>query len=206
MREGVQKSKRRPASDARFPLPIRNPQPTTHNPMSSITTRTGDDGTTGLLFGGRVPKDHPQVEAVGCLDEFNAALGLAKVSADPTLREQLETLQRSLVPLMGEVGAGDVARYLADGRFAHLDAPDLARVDALVAELEGRSLSFDGWATPGATPLAAALDLARVGARRAERQLVTLRFAGDQPVRPLVLSYVNRVSDVLWLLARQAEQ
>ena len=172
---------------------------------TSIATRTGDDGTTGLLFGGRVPKDDPRVEAVGRLDEFNAALGLAKTSADPGLRAQLETIQRDLVPLMGEVGTGDVARYLADTRFAHLDEPDLARVDALVAELEGRGLRFDGWATPGGTPLAAALDLARVAARRAERQLVTLRAAGH-PVRPLPLHYVNRVSDALWLLARQAEQ
>lgn len=173
--------------------------------MSSIATRTGDDGTTGLLFGGRVPKDDPRVEAVGRLDEFNAALGLAKVSADPALRANLETVQRALVPLMGEVGTADTARYRADVRFPHLDEPDLARVDALVADLEGRGLKFDGWATPGGTPGAAALDLARVAARRAERQLVTLRAAG-QPVRALLLQYVNRVSDALWLLARQAEQ
>lgn len=171
----------------------------------SIATRTGDDGTTGLLFGGRVPKDDPRVEALGRLDELNAALGLVKVSADPGLRAELEALQLTLVPLMGEVGTGDVARYLADARFRHLDGPDLARMDALVAELEGRGLKFDGWATPGGTPLAAALDLARVAARRAERQLVTLRVAGH-PVRPLILEYVNRASDALWLLARQAEQ
>ena len=171
----------------------------------SIATRTGDEGTTGLLFGPRVPKDDPRVEAVGRLDEFNAALGLAKVSADPALHAQLETIQRALVPLMGEVGTGDVARYLADARFAHVGEVELAGVDALVADLEARGLRFDGWATPGGTPLAAALDLARVAARRAERQLVTLRSAGH-PVRALLLQYVNRISDALWLLARQAEQ
>lgn len=189
-----------------FCLPSRLQRPASSILPTSIATRTGDDGTTGLLFGAeRVPKDDPRVEAVGRLDEFNAALGLAKVSADPALREQLETLQRALVPLMGEVGTGDAARYLADARFPHLDEPDLDRVDALVADLEGRGLRFDGWATPGGTPLAAALDLARVAARRAERQMVTLRGAG-YPLRPLLLRYVNRVSDALWLLARQAEQ
>lgn len=171
----------------------------------SIATRTGDDGTTGLLFGGRVPKDDPRIEALGRLDELNAALGLAKVSADPGLRAQLEAVQLALVPLMGEVGTGDVARYLADVRFAHLDGSHLARVDSLVADLESLGLRFDGWATPGGNPLAAALDLARVAARRAERQLVSLQNAGVS-LRPLLLQYVNRLSDALWLLARQAEQ
>ena len=171
----------------------------------SIATRTGDDGTTGLLFGGRVPKDDPRIETLGRLDELNAALGLAKVAADAELRGQLEAVQLALVPLMGEVGTGDVARYLADARFAHLDEAHLARVDSLVANLEGLGLRFDGWATPGGTPLAAALDLARVAARRAERQMVSLRTAGVS-LRPLLLQYVNRISDALWLLARQAEQ
>lgn len=183
----------------------------------SIATRTGDDGTTSLLYGGRVPKNHPRVEAVGRLDEFNAALGLAKAAAITTvaahadlaasLPAHLEAIQRDLVPLMGELATADadVERYLADARFAHLEETALARLDAIVAGLESRGLRFDGWATPGKTPLAAALDLARVAARRAERQLVVLREAGS-PVRPLLLRYVNRVSDALWLMARQAEQ
>ncbi len=180
---------------------------------SSIATRTGDHGTTGLVYGQRVPKNHPRVEAVGRCDEFNAALGLAKVTAattpkGPALTSELEDIQRDLIPLMGELAADDAdqERYLA-GRFGHLAPDALARLDAAIARLESGDppLSFEGWATPGKTPLAATLDLARTAARRAERQLITLRDGGS-PVRDLLLQYVNRVSDLLWLLARQAEQ
>lgn len=176
--------------------------------MNSIATRTGDNGTTGLVFGQRVSKAHPRVEAVGRCDEWNAALGLAKAfaAADPALVADLEAIQLDLVPLMGELASDDADqdRYLADARFAHLEPTALARVDAGIAALEARNLRFDGWATPGKTPLAAALDLARVAARRAERQLTAMRESG-QPVRPLLLQYMNRASDLLWLLARQAE-
>ena len=177
--------------------------------MSSIATRTGDDGVTGLIFGQRVPKNHPRVEAVGRFDELNAALGLAKASAAHAPVETLEDIQRQLINVMGELSAADTdqARYLADTRFGSLDPAALARLDAAIDDLENGDppLKFDGWATPGRTPLAAALDLARVAARRAERHLVAMREAGS-PVRPLVLQYVNRASDLLWLLARQAEQ
>ena len=141
----------------------------------SIATRTGDHGTTGLLFGQRVPKDHPRVEAVGRLDEFNAALGLAKA----------------------------LARGPTDGSPPR---PELGQNLEAIQRLEGGEppLKFDGWAAPGKNPLAAALDLARVAARRAERHLVAMRGAG-LAVRELPLRYVNRVSDLLWLLARLAE-
>ena len=177
--------------------------------MSSIATRTGDDGTTGLIFGQRVSKSHPRVEAVGRLDELNATLGLAKASATMAPVDTLEDIQRQLVLIMGELSADDAdqERYLADRRFGSLDAGALARLDAAIHGLENGDppLRFDGWATPGRTPLAAALDLARVTARRGERHLVAMREDG-RVVRPLVLQYVNRTSDLLWLLARQAEQ
>lgn len=176
--------------------------------MASIATRTGDDGTTGLIFGQRVPKCHPRVEAVGRLDELNAALGQAKaVSEVAGVREQLQAIQKDLVIIMGELAADDAdqERYLAS-RFGALEAGALARVDAAIHALENGDppLRFDGWATPGGTIPAAALDLARVAARRAERHLVAMREAGSV-VRELLLRYVNRVSDLLWLLARQAE-
>lgn len=180
---------------------------------SSIATRTGDSGTTGLVFGQRVPKDHPRVEATGRFDELNVALGFAKAAArfseTPALAlaDELETFQRDLIPLMGELSAADTdqERYLAS-RFGHLEPAALARLDAAVARLEqgDTPLNFEGWATPGKTPLAAALELARVAARRAERQVVTLRDTGS-PVRDLLLQYVNRLSDLLWLMARWAE-
>jgi len=173
----------------------------------SIATRTGDDGTTSLLYGQRVPKDHPQVEAVGALDELNAALGLAKASR-PAGSEagELERIQRELVALMGEVSCAeaDAARH-ATSTFARIDEAALARVDAAVAVIEARQPKFDGWATPGANPHAAALDLARTAARRAERRLVALPAQG-RSVRPVLLQFVNRLSDLLWLLARAAEQ
>ena len=169
----------------------------------SIATRTGDDGTTSLLYGQRVPKHHPQIEAVGTLDELNVALGLARAAGAD--RAVLEPIQRDLIALMGEVSCAesDVARHAASP-FARLGDADLARIDAAVAALEARGLKLDGWATPGANPTAAALDFARTTARRAERQLTALPTHGRQ-LRPLLSSYVNRVSDLLWLLARAAE-
>ena len=176
-------------------------------PLSrSIATRTGDDGTTSLLFGQRVPKDHPQVEAVGTLDELNAALGLAKASRPPgSDAVDLPRIQQELVALMGEVccAEADAARHAASS-FARIDEAALARLDAAVAAIEARSPKFDGWATPGANLHAAALDLARTTARRAERRLVGLAAHGRH-LRPLLLQYLNRVSDLLWLMAREAE-
>ena len=173
----------------------------------SIATRTGDDGTTSLLYGQRVAKDHPQIEAVGAFDELNAALGLAKAATpDPAQKAGLELIQKDLVALMGELACAeaDTARY-ADSKFQKIGASELARVDAAIAALEARPLRLDGWATPGANPLAAALDLARTAARRAERRLVALPAQG-RSVRPVLLQFVNRLSDLLWLLARAAEQ
>ena len=179
-----------------------NPQP----PPRSIATRTGDDGTTALLYGQRVPKDHPQIESVGTLDELNAALGFAKATR-PAGRDatEFDRIQQELVALMGEVACAEAnaARY-DESKFAKIDAAALARLDAAVALIESRSPKFDGWATPGANLHAAALDLARTAARRAERRLVTLPKEG-RSVRPLLLQYLNRLSDLLWLMAREAE-
>ena len=138
----------------------------------SIATRTGDDGTTSLLYGQRVPKHHPQIEAVGACDELNAALGVAKAACvDTVQREQLTAIQHALVALMGEVACAesDRARY-ETSKFRRLALEDLRPVDAQIAELESRKLDFKGWATPGATLHSAALDVARTTCRRAERR------------------------------------
>lgn len=172
----------------------------------SITTRHGDDGTTGFLYGQRVTKDHPQIEALGACDELNSALGSARAAASGEEDALLLPIQRELVALMGELACAeaDAARYLAS-KFPKLEPEGLARIDAAAAALEARGLSFDGWATPGANALAAAYDQARVVARRAERRLVGLPSACGRTPRPLLIAYVNRVSDLLWLLARAAE-
>jgi cob(I)alamin adenosyltransferase len=177
-------------------------------PMSgSIATRRGDDGTTSLLYGQRVPKSHPQVEAVGAFDELNVEVGCARLLAvDTASQTLLEAAQRTLVALMGEVSCAeeDVERY-RESKFAKLTEKDLRLLDDGLAALEARGLNLKGWATPGANPLAVACDRARVAARRAERRLHALPGAG-RTVRHLVWQWVNRLSDVLWLMARAAEQ
>ena len=169
----------------------------------SIATRTGDDGTTALMYGRRVRKDDARVEAYGTVDELNAALGMARAQANrPPLAEELLTIQRQLVALMGELAVApeDLARYRAEEKYPKLEEPALADLDEVVKRIEGENVSFDGWATPGANPAAAALDVARTVCRRAERRVVEL--GGEQA---LVIRYLNRLSDVLWLMARQAE-
>jgi cob(I)alamin adenosyltransferase len=172
----------------------------------SIATKTGDDGTTGLMYGRRVPKNHPRVEACGTLDELNAALGMGRATAtDQPTAGNLLWIQKSLVDVMGEVGvlAEDLPRYVKDGHT--LVTPELtAKLDAMVKDLESQNISFHGWATPGATPHAAALDLARTICRRAERRVYDLQAAGEL-ANGEILIYLNRLSDVLWLFARRAE-
>ena len=174
--------------------------------MASIATRQGDDGTTSLLYGQRVPKDHPQIEAVGAFDELNVALGAARLAnTDAGVIELLLGVQHNLVALMGEVACAeaDAGRYLAS-KLAKIGAVDVQRLDAALAELESRGLKFDGWATPGANARSLAFEQARVLARNAERRLTALPAQGRQ-VRPEVRQFINRLSDLLWLLARAAE-
>lgn len=172
----------------------------------SIATRTGDDGTTALMYKRRVPKTHPRVEACGSIDELNAALGVARAAAtDEWLRGELMPMQQQLVALMGELATvpEDRERYVRDG-YTVVTTELTARLDALVKNLESQNISFQGWATPGATPLSAALDVARTTCRRAERRVCALRESGEH-VSPEIFTYLNRLSDVLWLMARWAE-
>src|SRR5690349_4926981 len=150
----------------------------------SIATRTGDDGTTSLLYGQRVPKDHPQIEAVGALDELNVAIGSVKPLLDGhgrglEIRTLLTIVQKNLVAFMGEIACAqaDEVRYAASS-FEKISAPDVHRLDEAVAALEARGLRFDGWAMPGANARSAALDVARTTARRAERRLTPLPSRG----------------------------
>ena len=179
--------------------------------MASIATRTGDDGTTSLLYGQRVPKNHPQIQTVGAFDELNVALGgirihLGNDSRDAEIRELIAAVQQNLIALMGEVSCAqaDAARY-AESKFEKISPADLARLDRAVAALEARGLKFHGWATPGANGRSLAFEQARIAARRAERQLCSLPALG-RDVRPILLQFSNRLSDLLWLLAREADQ
>jgi cob(I)alamin adenosyltransferase len=172
----------------------------------SIATKTGDDGTTGLMYGRRVPKNHPRVEACGTLDELNSALGLARATAtDKFVGENLFWIQKTLVDVMGEVGVltEDLPRYAKNGY--KLVKPELTtKLDTLVMEIEAQNISFKGWATPGATHHSAALDLARSICRRAERRVFDLQATGELE-NAEILIYLNRLSDLLWLFARWVE-
>ena len=172
----------------------------------SIVTRTGDTGMTGLMYNRRVPKHHPRVAAYGSVDEFNAALGLARATTAHTfVAENIFSIQKDLVVLMGElcVLPEDLPRYLADG-YSQVTPAMTAKLEALVRDIELQSIRFDGWATPGGDPNSAALDLARTVCRRAERNVCALNDAGEK-VNPEIVIFLNRLSDLLWLFARWVE-
>lgn len=172
----------------------------------SIVTRTGDDGTTGLMYNRRVSKASPRVEAYGSVDELNAALGAARaLSGRAAWQPRIIDIQKDLVILMGELATAseDRDRYVAGG-FQLVTLALVEKLDAWVREVETAGVSFHGWATPGATVAAAAFDTARTTCRRAERRVVALAEAGDAVNSDIVI-YLNRLSDLLWLLARQVE-
>ena len=172
----------------------------------SIATKTGDNGTTALMYGRRVAKNHPRVEAYGAVDELNAALGLARATAaQEFVSANLLAIQKELVTLMGELAVAneDLERYVKGG-FSLVTPPMTAKLDALVKEIEAQNISFKGWATPGATQNSAALDVARTVCRRAERRVCDLQTAGELKNGEVIV-FLNRLSDLLWLFARWVE-
>jgi len=172
----------------------------------SIVTKTGDNGTTALMYGHRVPKSHPRIEACGAVDELNAALGVARASTTyDFVGENLLAVQKNLVSLMGELATRleDLPRYVKDG-YSLLNAEATAKLEDLIQKIEAQNISFKGWATPGATLPSAALDSARAICRRAERRVCELKDA-DQLKNSVIPIYLNRLADLLWLLARWVE-
>jgi cob(I)alamin adenosyltransferase len=185
---------------------------------SAVATGRGDDGTTGLLFGGdRIPKDDLRTEAYGTLDETVAALGLARAELDvrrrldvlPPALAEIETLvlriQRELFVAGAELAANPAAwDRLRDG-VTRVSAGMVAGVDAILADYESRIEFPTEFVVAGETRISAALELARTILRRAERRAVTLERADLVPGAHL-LPYLNRLADLLWVLARAAEQ
>jgi cob(I)alamin adenosyltransferase len=172
----------------------------------SIATKTGDDGTTALMYGRRVPKTHPRIEACGAVDELNAALGLARASAKHDfVRDNLLAIQKDLIVLMGETGvvADDLPRYVKDG-YSQVTPEMTAKLDALVREIEAQKINSKGWVTPGETMDAATLDAARTVCRRAERRVCALKESGELRNAEIMI-YLNRLGDLLWLFARWVE-
>jgi cob(I)alamin adenosyltransferase len=168
-----------------------------------IYTKTGDEGDTGLFGGGRVGKDDPRVEAYGAVDELNASLGMARaVELMPRIDEVLVPVQRDLFAIGALLATPDrekMAEQLAKARVDDERIAELERaIDAGERELE----PLRSFILPGGTPKAAALHVARTVCRRAERRVVTLRRDVELP--QLVVIYLNRLSDLLFVLARVA--
>ena len=160
------------------------------------------------MYGRRVSKSNPRVDAYGCVDELNAALGLARVTAsDQFIAEQIYDIQKELIIVMGELATApeDLERYLKDGyQLTTVEMVD--RLTSVIDDLEkDKLLHFKDWAIPGNTLVSAALDLARTTCRRAERR-VTLLAEVTKNMNGEILRYLNRLSDLCWLLGRYAEK
>ncbi|MCB1097213.1 MAG: cob(I)yrinic acid a,c-diamide adenosyltransferase [Verrucomicrobiae bacterium] len=172
----------------------------------SIATKRGDSGSTDLMYGRRVSKADPRVGTYGAVDELNAAIGVARAHCrNPDILAIIKAVQDSLIPIMGEMAThqDDYARYEKDGfQLISPSAVDTltAHVDRIEADL---NIRFDGWAIPGedTSPCSAFLDVARTVCRRAERKAVRFRETGGT-LSEVVIHYLNRLSDLLWLLAR----
>jgi cob(I)alamin adenosyltransferase len=171
--------------------------------VARIYTRKGDDGTTGLLFGGRVPKDDPAIEANGAVDEAQSVMGLARAEvargSEPDVL--LVALERDLWVLMAEVATAPANRRKLE---AGKTLVTQSMVDALESEIDrlgARTVMPAEFVVPGENRVAALLDVARTVVRRAERLLVTSPPAPESLVGP----YLNRLSDLLWTMARWQE-
>ena len=172
---------------------------------SSIITGRGDSGETDLLFGKRIAKSSQRVAVLGCVDELNAALGLARAAShDGEIIRLIDGLQSQLVGLMGELACvpEDVRRYAERFKGALVMA-DVLHIEETAKGYEARGIHFTGWARPGAegSMMKAGLDFARTIARRTEREAWILHESGE-PVGEAILLYFNRLSDLLWILAR----
>lgn len=164
--------------------------------MTPFYTRRGDDGTTGWLGSGRLPKHHPRIEALGAVDEANAALGLARaLTRQPQTAAILRTIQQDLYHLMSELAASPKTaqrfRTLTEERLQWLET----QIDDLLAVADPPA----EFITPGETVAGAALDLARVAVRRAERRVAALWHAKEMD-NPLLLQYLNRLSSLCFAL------
>ncbi|MGH2499368.1 MAG: cob(I)yrinic acid a,c-diamide adenosyltransferase [Candidatus Limnocylindria bacterium] len=166
-----------------------------------VTTRTGDRGDTSLFGRGRVRKTDPRVAALGDLDEAQAALGLARAAAKGTVAATILELQRGLYLAMSEVATPRSSLARLPRR---IDAAAVEALDTLVGELRTATDVGGRFVVPGEDPRSAALDLARTVARRAERSVVALVDAKAASGEHLV-PWLNRLSDVLFLLARAVE-
>ena len=168
-----------------------------------IYTRTGDAGDTGLFGGGRVPKYHPRVAAYGDVDELNSVLGMVRATAPREFFDPLfESIQRDLFAIGGHLATPDPERVRKALEKAELAPGRVTEFEQLMDEADAELAPLKAFILPGGTPKAAALHLARTVCRRAERSIVQLAANDDVP--DLFIVYVNRLSDLLFTLARVA--
>jgi cob(I)alamin adenosyltransferase len=167
-----------------------------------IYTKKGDDGTTGLLYGGRVRKDSPPIEINGAVDEAQAALGLARAESPPgsEVNDRLTALARDLYVLMAEVATAPENRPKLRAGSTLVTADMVGALEGQIDDLLERFDMPSDFTVPGENRLSAALDLARTMVRRAERLAVADPVEGS-----LVVAYLNRLSDLLWAMARWQE-
>ena len=160
------------------------------------------------MYGRRVSKSDPRVDAYGCVDELTAALGVARsISTDKFASEEMFAVQKDLIVVMGELATApeDKQRYVDNG-FNLTTADMVDRVTAVISNLEqDKELYPKDWVIPGGSALSAALDVARTTCRRAERHIAAFS-AADNDFNPEILRYLNRLSDLCWILARYADK
>ncbi len=164
--------------------------------MMKIYTRTGDDGSTGLLGPDRVPKDSLRIEAFGALDECNAAIGVAR-SAMP--RDDVDKILESLQSLLFSAGA-DLACPAESTKIERVQEEDISQLEAAIDRMEQGVAPLKVFILPGGTEAAAHIHLARSICRRAEREIV--RLSRSESINPLVLIMTNRMSDLLFVVGR----
>jgi cob(I)alamin adenosyltransferase len=163
------------------------------NRLTKIYTRTGDDGSTGLSGGMRIAKDHPRIEAIGTIDELNSAIGVILAHAPPApVDAMLTTIQHTLFDLGGELSMPETIC---------IHAEQITRLEQWLDTLNEGLPSLKEFILPGGDPAAAACHLARAICRRAERRLYTL--SQQEAVNPAAVAYLNRLSDLLFVIARE---
>jgi cob(I)alamin adenosyltransferase len=164
-----------------------------------IYTCTGDKGETGLVGGTRVSKNHPRLAAFGTVDELNAHLGLCRAGGLPSAIDAVVArLQHELFALGAELATPEGAK----ASVALISEPQVAELERDIDAFDGRLAPLSQFILPGGAPVAAALHVARCVCRRAERELVSL--AASTNIRPETIKYLNRVGDLLFVLARAA--
>jgi cob(I)alamin adenosyltransferase len=167
-----------------------------------IYTRSGDDGTTGLLYGGRVSKADPAAEAYGTTDEAVAVIGLARALSDqPALQAILLGVQRDLFVLGADLATNPAQRSKLKPQVSLVTGDMVKSLERRIDEAVEEHPLPEEFVVPGATPVSAALDVARTVVRRAERRAVELQATGAD-VNPEAIKYLNRLSDFLFVLAR----